>query len=265
MSFRLPSVKQLKTNLGKYDAIVEFTEIAVRDFISQSSIHHFDEFIERKSTEHNIKLNTVDQSIYRSRISQGYILSVYQTAEHFIHEFLSEYNDLFEKDKKLDDSSDDLLIKLLRQISPMNRITPIIGEHRLSVFNYYRIVRNKYSHERIDNKRLDNELIKVNSFSNQIKTDYPNLLAPNHFNDINFDDFILFSRVIKDVSDKLNDFVKPNDHDLKNYYLRLNLYPNLDENIRRKRNALAGHMLSKFGISNDRSSNIMQLMNVPLA
>lgn len=81
MAFRLNCVSELYKNLGKFDAIVEFTELAVEDFISQTSPKEFDLFIEQKSKQHNIKVNTVDQNIFCSRISKNYILSVYQNAE----------------------------------------------------------------------------------------------------------------------------------------------------------------------------------------
>jgi hypothetical protein len=62
MAFRLNSVSELYKNLGRFDAIVEFTEISIRDFIHQANqTGDFDNFLETKSNQHNIRVNTIDQ------------------------------------------------------------------------------------------------------------------------------------------------------------------------------------------------------------
>ena len=210
MAFRLNCVSELYKNLGRFDAIVEFTEIAIRDFIKQANqTGDFDTFLQKKSSEHNIYVHTVDLSVYRARISHSYILSVYQTAELFIHQFREEHIDLYNKTWTLDDSKDNLLIKTIRKISAINPATLQIGAHRLSIFNYYRVVRNKYSHDRISETRVDQEFKNISQFIAQVQIDYLDLVAPNDYDNISFDDFILFSRTIKDISYKLNELVTP--------------------------------------------------------
>ena len=141
MAFRLECVSELYKNLGKYDAIVEFTELAIRDFIKESEIKkNFKEFIQEKSEELEIKVDSVDEDIFRSRISQSYILSVYQNAELFIHKFKDECNDLKNTNWKLDNTNDSILIKTIRKITSINKGKEQIGEYRIKVFDYYRII-----------------------------------------------------------------------------------------------------------------------------
>lgn len=266
MAFRLNCVSELYKNLGRFDAIVEFTEISIRDFIHQANqTGDFDSFLQTKSNQHNIRVNTIDQSVYRARISHSYILSVYQTAELFIHQFRDEHIDLYNNTWTLDDTKDNLLIKTIRKISAVNPATASIGEHRLSIFNYYRVVRNKYSHDRISETRVDQEFQNINQFRTQIQTDYPGLAAPNDFDNISFDDFILFSRTIKDIAYRLNDLVIPTNEQLRGYYIRKGFFNELNENPLRKANALKGHMLSNFGIEDDQANIIINLLAVPLA
>lgn len=266
MAFRLNCVSELYKNLGRFDAIGEFTEVAIRDFIHQANkSSNFDNFLQEKSNQHNICVNTIDQSVYRARISHSYILSVYQTAELFIHQFRDEHIDLYNNTWTLDDTKDNLLIKTIRKISAVSPATAHIGVHRLSIFNYYRVVRNKYSHDRISEIRVDQEFQNINQFRTQIQTDYPGLLAPNNFDNISFDDFILFSRTIKDIAFRLNDLITPKNEQLKDYYIRKEFFKELNENPLRKTNALKGHMLSNFGIENDQANIIINLLAVPLA
>jgi hypothetical protein len=266
MAFRLNCVSELYKNLGRFDAIVEFTEISIRDFIRQANqTGDFDSFLQTKSNQHNIRVNTIDQAVYRARISHSYILSVYQTAELFIHQFRDEHIDLYNNTWTLDDTKDNLLIKTIRKISAVNPATTHIGAHRLSIFNYYRIVRNKYSHDRISETRVDQEFQNINQFRTQIQADYTGLTAPNDFDNISFDDFILFSRAIKDIAYGLNYLVTPTNEQLRDYYIRKELFKELNENPSRKANALKGHMLSNFGIENDQANIIINLLTVPLA
>jgi len=260
MAFRLKCVSELITNLGKYDAIVEFTEIAIRDFIDNAEkIGDFDCLLKEKSEKHNIKVDSVDRDIYRSRISQSYILSVYQTFELFLREFKDEYNDLINKNLRFDDSKDNLLLKLIRQITTTGKAKSVIGEYRLELFDYYRKIRNKYSHEYIDDKKLNKAFERINRFKNDISENYPKLDAPNEFNNINFDDFILFTRVVKDIAFCLNEIIQPVSYSiLAEYYRRKDFFKELNQNPTRKINAIKGHIRVYFGIVED-SEKIIDL------
>jgi len=250
MAFRLNCRNKLYKDLGRYDAIVEFTEIAIRDFLKQKPKNiDFDIHLQNKSEEHGVKVDAIDQSIYRTRISQSYILSVYQSAELFIHSFRHEYNDLYETNWGLDDTKENILIKTLRKVSPINRAKEVIGEHKIEIFDYYRNIRNKYSHEIIRMKKVNKALNKISKFKELIKDDYSKLNAPNDFNKINFDDFILFSRVMKEIADSLCVLVKPDFKTLIDYYRRKKFFTKFNENKKRKQNALKSHILSNFGLS----------------
>ena len=266
MAFRFNCSADLYKDLGRYDAIVEFTEIAIRDFIEQAQLSgDFDLYLQEKSVEHKIRVNTVDQSVFRSRISVSYILSVYQSAELFLHQLTAQYNDLYDADLKLDGTTDNLLIKTLRQISKINSATSIIGEHRLAIFDYYRLVRNKYSHDRITTDRMLKEFVNISGHSLKINDDYPGITAPNNFQNISFDDFILFSRTIKDIADKITAMLIPTDEQLKAFYDRKELYKELTQNKSRRVHAIKGHMRTNFGIEDQQANIVIGLVNISLA
>nr|WP_294873525.1 hypothetical protein [uncultured Pedobacter sp.] len=266
MAFRLHCNSTLYKDLGKYDAIVEFTEVAVRDFIFEAEkTGDFDEYLETKSVKHKVSVNSVDQSVFRARISHSYILSVYQSAELFLHQFREEHNDLYNKDWKLDSTTDNLLVKTIRQISSISSATAIIGDHRLAIFNYYRLIRNKYSHDRISKDKINQVHLSLNAFSSKIEEDYSGLKAPNDIDNISFDDFILFSRTIKDIADKISEIVTPSNEQLCDYYIRKDLYKNISQNKERRINAIKGHMREYFGIEIEQANLIVSTLPISLA
>jgi hypothetical protein len=250
MAFRLRSVAQLYSDLGMYDAIVEFTELAVRAFIIEGNqATNFNDFIAAKSIQHGITVNSIPQDMFRARISQSYILSVYQTAEGFFHQFKTELQELEGEPIKLNQSNDDFFTKLVSYVAPTNEKKSLIGTHRLALFNYYRIVRNKYSHDFIADKQTTKAFEKLKSHLPAISADYSKLQAPNPFDKISFDDFILFSRLVKDIADRLNDLVKPiDDKSIIKYYNTRDPFPQYAATSERKKNAMIAHINDTFGL-----------------
>lgn len=258
MSFRLRCVANFKADMGRFDAIVEFTELSVRDFIKTSNeAISFDDFIIGKSEEHSIRVNSVDQHIFRSRISQSYILSVYQTAEACFHSFKDDLEDMRGTIVTLENSSSDYLTKLVRSIAPTNEKQTAIGRHRLALFDYYRTVRNKYSHDFIADAKIEDAFARLNIHHQAINKEYAGLDAPNDFDGIIFDDFILFSRVCKDIITEMNNLIKPEFSELVAYYEKKELFKKYDNKPSRKKNALKAHINDTFGLADDEATNLV--------
>jgi hypothetical protein len=69
---------KLKNNLGRFDSIVECNELAIRQFLSLLIQSNREKVISELSSKHGIRVNNLDSDLFQSRISQWYILSVYQ-------------------------------------------------------------------------------------------------------------------------------------------------------------------------------------------
>jgi len=261
MAFRFKSVAMLYKDLGRYDAIVEFTEVSIRDFIFQANKHgDFNDYLTIKSTVHKIFVNSVDRSIFRARISQGYILSVHQVFELFLRNFKDDYNELYLKSENFDYSNDSLLIKLIKIISDRSNGISAVSEFKICIYDYYRKVRNKYSHEIMSDDKIEKAFDNLKSYDRQIKSEYPLLTAPNPYVNLEFDDFILFSRGIKDIVESLNNLAAPTDEQLANFYLNKMLFSELNQNLARKKNACIGHLRNNFGIEKERAEQIISLL-----
>ncbi len=122
----------------------------------------------------------------------------------------------------------------------------------LELFDYYRKVRNKYSHEYIDDLKMEKAYKQITNLNTQISSCYPKLNAPNEFDKINFDDFILFTRLVKDIAYGLTDIIQPISNNLLvDYYRRKDMFKHLGQNLPRKTNAIKGHLREYFGIVDD--------------
>lgn len=265
MPFRLVCRNKFYNNLGQFDAICEFTEVAVRDFVSNNKHdHNFNIYLDEKASQHNIKVNSVKQSFYKNRIAQSYILSVYQAFELYLREFKVEQSNLYNKSWKLSDSSDSLLFKIIDEVSSIEVAKKTIGEFRIGIYEYYRVIRNKYSHEIIKDTKIKKAYNEILKFKTEILLNYPNLNAPNTFNTICFDDFILFSRVVKDIADGLCELITPDSKELFiEYYKRNKKFNKFNKKPIRKRNAIKNDLVSNFGNINDIESILNEL--APLA
>lgn len=261
MAFRLNCLIEFNKRLGEFDAIVEFTELSVRHFISSAEEKgDFKKYLTDQASKHHIIVNDVNQLIYRSRISQSYIISVYQSTELFLNNFIREHNELKEHNISKDFNKVDLLTGITRQLTKNYNSKSKIESFQFEVFDYYRLVRNKYSHPDLDHRDLDKKHNDLLKFADEIKGLNPKLNAPNKFDDMSFDDFLLFTSIVKNIAYDLVQLIKPTDDELKNYYLSKNKFTKLNDNLDRKNNALMGDMLSTFGIEGDQAKKIIDLL-----
>ena len=221
-SFRFKSYRNLKNNLGKFDAIVEYNELAVREFFAcANGYENPNKYISLLSERHHIRVNAVDLSAMPRRIAQFYILSVYQQAEEFLENFRREYKEFVQKEWT-DEEKDSLLEKILKNIGTIfveNRSA--IGDLRIEIFEYYRLVRNQFMHTEIKGERLNTIFGRLRDYSEHIKAEYKVNQAPNKYNEMSFEDFILFSRVTKDIAFELCQLGRPSDEELVHRIQRL--------------------------------------------
>jgi hypothetical protein len=59
-----------------------------------------------------------------------------------------------------------------------------IGDLRIEIFEYYRLVRNQFMHTEIKGERLNKCLEKLKKYSEQINADYKINQAPNNYNEM---------------------------------------------------------------------------------
>lgn len=266
MGFTFLSYRALKENLGRLDAIVECNELAVRKFISKAEIaNDLEAYISDLSELHKVRVNYVEIKALQRQIAQLYILLVYQQAEEFLEGFRDEYP---RSNHWSYTDGDDLLTSILKNIgSNFLSNTNSIGKIQVEIFHYYRLVRNRFMHTVIPDRRLDKYLTGVLAFNSEIQKIYNISNAPNDFDNLTFDDFILFSRVIKDIARILCQLGCPTDTELVQMVLEfdkkemhgvnLNIMKKWINNPVRMRKALSNLVGSLFSLGFSESESVV--------
>ncbi len=229
------------------------------------------QYIQELSAKHSIRVDDSEMPLLRSHISQLYIITVYAQAEEFLEGFRDEHplstNWRYEK-------KDDLLKNILKNIDQdYQAAKKLVGSLEVELFDHYRMVRNRFVHVEIDVSKIDS---KVGQFKEEVKanSNYGKLNAPNKYSDISFDDFILFTRVVKQLAFKLCQASRPSDRQLadavfkiiqsENFSLSLQKLKQLKFNPDRVKNCLETLLRERYGLGKLESSPIVRMIQTDL-
>lgn len=185
---------RFKQDLGISDAINEYIEVLLRQF---ESIPNDEGSFQLIASRYGIRVNDVDPKTAISKIREYYIVSVYQVFEDFLnqlHNYLKEYGEYYGNRE----SSDSMLKHVHKNLLGMQRKSEISYLNYL-ICDYYRLIRNLCAHT--DNtSKVQSVRQHLLQRKEEIEAEYPQLQAPNDFQNINFDDFILYSRAAKNLA-----------------------------------------------------------------
>lgn len=278
--FSFKAFRNLKKGLGEFDAVVECNELAIREFLKNlKASQNKNQFIQDLSEKHDIRVDTVNIDLFSSRIRLFYILSVMQQAEQFIDEFRKEYVPYNSTWTKKEDGQTDFDNLLHNIYSSKGRGIDGIGKEVYHGFEYYRLVRNRFAHsEEKDLQKLKNKCIKISEYKDFYNTAFHSINSPNHYDKIDFNDFLLFTNIIKNIGYSLCDKCKPDNSKLAKRLLTLeikvanktieplkNIFK-LKNNPDRFSNAMGNLLNSNFGRINEEDKNeIIQHINGILA
>ena len=259
--------------MGELDALVEVTELAARSFTA-SSLKHKDlrTFIEHESKEHGVRVQMGEWKSWRHHLIGTYISIVYQSAEQFLRSFRREHEKLHDvpwkrgfrkksvkskkKRKKLDP-----LTAALRNIHGSEKH---VGKDIISRFHYYRLLRNGAAHkgEKSSNK-IQRQFSKIEAYSKENMELFKLLRAPNSPETLNFDDFILFSRIVKRVGEQLCSLSMP-PKERWQFVVPFDRFRR-SGNATRIQNAIQGWLRTEYGIDEATAKDIALSVKDPLA
>lgn len=193
--FSYKSYRKLKTSLGEFDAVVECNELAIREFMHNLQTGGC-EFIEQLSRKHHVKVNEVKVKKFTSRIRGYYIASVYQQSEQFLSDFKREWIEYFPEKNWVDKENGQTALDNTLKTIGLNLPSDI-----KCIYDYYRLVRNYMSHTDRDIKDLEKQLKEIrdnNKKEDLIFSKLPSL--PNNINNLDFNDFIILTNIIKHIA-----------------------------------------------------------------
>jgi hypothetical protein len=205
MSFRFPCYRELKQHLGELDALCECIEVAARDLIERTNAStDQSSFIRELAQRHGVRVDRVDVPAMQPHVARIYIATVHQCLEEFLIGLREEHP----KGKSWHMGDDeDRLTKIARALGFKATLA-------YDLCQYYRTVRNATMHPKAREKArktgVDDDLRARAAAARTMGK----LAAPNAFDTVTFDDFVLFTRSAKVLAEELCIAARPPDDEL---------------------------------------------------
>lgn len=260
-SFR--SFRSLKLNLGRLDATIEITELALRSFLACAEEHgSTGAFVEESSRAHGVCVSVSDLSDIHSRVRLSYLVTVHEAADLFFREFETEHSRIHDRPWPSRPDNVAQLTHVIENLGPAPGETcSRLGRARLELFDYYRRVRNQTVHPSAGSKRDPYD--RLRKYMDEIHAIYPSLASsPHPFALVDFDDFVLFSRLTKDIAADLCRIATPSS-DVVTAFARtmalagIDRHRGLSNNVPRLRRVIANELRFELGIDADTAESIV--------
>jgi len=251
--FRSPAYRALIKTLGESDAVVEWIEVGVRE-LQHIKIYKGFSAVNELAKMHEVCVNLIDFKDLRSRCARLQILAVYQQIEYFLEAFRKTHP------RKVDYSAQSDGDRLSRTLSAFKITSREVGQLEVDIFQYYRLARNLIMHDPEGDQRKTHER-KCKDLQTQVQqSSYQTLSAPNVIEELCFDDFVLFTRVGKQLASNLCQVTNPTDNELVEYALNdttlIKKIKSLSNNRKRCINLAACFLREKFSVSDERSKTL---------
>lgn len=210
--FNLPSMRELWWQIGKYDALVEFMECAIRQFYvkydSQSAGSDFRNFLIEESKAVGVHLHSFSLETYQEDIYKSYLIHPYGCMDVFVDEFVQELRP-FGLLVSLDFQNKNKLDKLVLGLKKAGVIVTV-EDYKLQVDAYYRRSRNFSAHKLSEDERGKIQSLFESVDRKKMLEVYPSLsqalLGTDRFT---FDDYLLCTANLKNIADTLTTDVFP--------------------------------------------------------
>jgi hypothetical protein len=195
--FIFESYRELTERLGAVDGHAATLAIAARYFIDQSKLSDDEQALGLSLAPlYEVSTRYVDLRGLASHLHQLLIVATTKHAEDFLIHFIKEQRALGRVWRTKHDKEDRLSYVLDCIGDGLTANVSLIGAERFELLQYYRLVRNATAHRQDQRARLDNEYEKVRKYKPLIKEEYK-LDGPNPFEQTQFDDHMIYTRLVK--------------------------------------------------------------------
>ncbi len=193
-------MREMWKALGEYDALAQYLELTSRKFQSEYAKIDglsFAEFLTQEAQKEDVPTRNLTLNNYLSYKIMMFLTLPYSSFDHFIDEFKNDYNKLFGQRLEMDGdgSNYDKLIKALKK----NGICPQIDKFKVDLFNYYRLVRNVFAHQCDTITKINHAFSAIDK--KQVTDYYTTLAEPKSYDQLVFNDYVLCTANIKNISD----------------------------------------------------------------
>ncbi|WP_379548288.1 hypothetical protein ACFCW2_03760 [Qipengyuania sp. DSG2-2] len=209
LEWRFDAYKDLLQRLGHGDGMAEVIEVARRDFVDLANASGDPRgYLRARAKAQNIVVDELDAANLPTRAAILYIVGAYQQLEGFLKELVDEVDETCSRNSR-DRRDKEAALDWALDVLPggATRNTRRIWQERYEVLEYYRTVRNAFTHK-VKQGTLDAAFSRAEAWRPIIDADL-RLSAPNPFDSLSFDDFLLFTRMIKYVATDLCRLARP--------------------------------------------------------
>ncbi|MDO5527117.1 MAG: hypothetical protein Q4F85_13660 [Prevotella sp.] len=200
-TFNIPSNRNLWHSLGEFDALVEYQEVASRNYLDAFNVtkETFRDYLIRTSSAVGIYLNDITLDNFKQVQHQGYLVFPNASFDEFISAYVKDVKFLVTPGFELSNNNDECKFDRLLNALSVIGITPKIDDAKVKLYHYYRLLRNDIAHRLNKDYAKEYDLIDCPT----IQSFYPTLGLPMPKNKLDFDDFILCTANIKNIADIL--------------------------------------------------------------
>lgn len=257
--FRLFCYIDLKRQLGQIDAAAECLELAIREFIGLSkSFSDPSNFIQALSQKHGIRVDVFDLDRFVQHAAALRLIGVTQAFEVFLSSFIEDHPRVgSRKDRQKGETLLDFVVRKLGLTAEVRRSLKTGLEYRL--YNYYRLTRNDIAHEALEQAAPtgpSQSLPELRAASSS-NSEYARLSAPNELPKLTFDDYVLFTRSVKNLAAQLCQAGAFTDSEIIDW---LEAHRSRKGSIQRQKNAIKTSLRIFFGIDGDYADQIARLI-----
>lgn len=221
-SFDIPANKKFWKQCGEYDSLIQFEECCHRALIERYNEEKgkdhslsFKLFTNKIATGTKVNLGFFDFDNYENSLYASYIIYPYGAFDCFIQDIIKDLKDLLINIKidkykgKGTKRKGTKLSQLLKQLKKRG-IDVRIEQFKIDLFEYYRLRRNSVAH-------MLPETTYISSFNKSVKSrhlvskTYPN--QPNaltSYDKMTFDDFVVCTANLKNISDIITRTIEKN-------------------------------------------------------
>ncbi len=205
MNFKYESYNELLVELGQVDYVIELNELGNRELkLKFSESSNKEEFLKEICTCHDIIVNYNSLDAIQKQMTLSYIAFVYHTIETFFYKFKDEYN-------KIEDNRDEEKLNFVSGKPKLQQLLDYfksrfnqkdkIEDHLIATFNYYHLLRVKFSHPKTTSfTEIESKYASANKHREKLSSEFNLVNSPKKINEVDFEDFFLFTRVAKEIA-----------------------------------------------------------------
>lgn len=258
-TFRLPCFRELVSELGVSDASCELTELAIRQLeLDAHASGDIRQFVEGLSKTHGVVVRVNDDLRLFNLTRRSYVVLAYSFFDQFLSKLRGELEPITGEPwgAKNDENQVEYVLGQLNQ--PKSSLRPFAGAYWFELVEFYRLTRNQIVHPKADySDRLGTLQTRIGMARSHGDDRYSKLKGPNPPDSLQFDDFVLCSRLVKDIAEGICSIARPKPEQFRNLRLK-DRFPALKENPVRLRNQIQGFLCTEYSLTPEEAATIAE-------